>query len=50
MMHADNRRAVAAGLTFRTLEDTARATLEHAQTVEGIGLTPTREAALLGSN
>ena len=50
MMHADNRRAVAAGLTFRTLEDTARATLEHAQTVEGVGLTPAREAALLGSN
>ena len=49
MMHADNRRAVAAGLTFRTLADTARATLEHAQTVESVGLAPAREAELLGS-
>ncbi len=47
MMHADNRRAVAAGLTFRPLEDTIRATIEQAETVEGVGLAPGREAELL---
>ena len=47
MLKADNRRAVAAGLTFRPLEDTVRATLEQADPVEGVGLTPEREAELL---
>jgi 2'-hydroxyisoflavone reductase len=47
MLQADNRRAVAAGLTFRPLEDTVRATLAHAETVEGVGLAPEREAELL---
>jgi 2'-hydroxyisoflavone reductase len=47
MMRADNRRAVAAGLAFRSLEDTARATLELAETVDGVGLAPDREAELL---
>jgi len=50
MLCADNRRAVQAGLTFRPLEEVARATLEQAETVEGVGLTPEREAELLGSN
>jgi 2'-hydroxyisoflavone reductase len=48
MMHADNRRAVDAGLAFRPLEQTASATLELAATVDGVGLTPEREAELLG--
>jgi 2'-hydroxyisoflavone reductase len=44
----DVSRALAAGLTFRPLEETVRDTLEHAATVEGVGLTPEREAELLG--
>ena len=49
-MHgADVSRAVAAGLTFRPLEETVRDTLEHAATVEGVGLTPEREAELLAA-
>jgi 2'-hydroxyisoflavone reductase len=48
MLRADNRRATAAGLTFRPLEDVVRATLEQADTVDGIGLAPEREAELLG--
>jgi 2'-hydroxyisoflavone reductase len=47
MLRADNRRAVAAGLTFRPLEDTILATLADAATVDGVGLAPEREAALL---
>jgi 2'-hydroxyisoflavone reductase len=47
MMRADNRRAIEAGLTFRPLEETARATLELADTVDGVGLAPGREAELL---
>ena len=43
----DVHRALAAGLAFRPLEATIRATLELAETVEGVGLTPAREAALL---
>jgi 2'-hydroxyisoflavone reductase len=50
MLLADNRRAVAAGLTFRPLDETVRATLEQAETVEGVGLAPEREAELLGQN
>jgi 2'-hydroxyisoflavone reductase len=43
----DVSRALAAGLGFRPLEDTVRGTLEEAATVDGIGLSPEREAALL---
>jgi len=46
----DVSRAVATGLTFRPLEDTVRDTLEHAATVEGVGLTPEREAELLAAH
>jgi len=49
MHEADVSRAVAAGLTFRPLEETVRDTLEHAATVEGVGLTPEREAPLLAA-
>jgi 2'-hydroxyisoflavone reductase len=42
-----NERAVAAGLTFRPLEDTARATLADAVTTDDAGLKPEREAELL---
>jgi 2'-hydroxyisoflavone reductase len=45
----DVSRAVAAGLTFRPLEDTVRDTLELAETAEGVGLTPEREAELLAA-
>ena len=44
---ATNARAVAAGLTFRPLEDTIRATLEQAEPVDDVGLAPEREAELL---
>jgi 2'-hydroxyisoflavone reductase len=44
---AANDRAVAAGLTFRTLEDTARATLAEAQPTDDAGMKPEREAELL---
>lgn len=47
MMRADNRRAVAAGLTFRPLEDTIRATLEDAEPTGDAGLKPEREVELL---
>ena len=43
----DVSRALAEGLTFRPLDDTVRATLELADTVDGVGLTPEREAELL---
>jgi 2'-hydroxyisoflavone reductase len=49
MHETDVSRAVAAGLTFRPLEETVRDTLEHAATVEGVGLTPEREAELLAA-
>jgi 2'-hydroxyisoflavone reductase len=42
-----NARAVAAGLTFRPLEDTVQATLAEAATTDDAGLKPEREAALL---
>jgi len=47
MMRTDNRRAVAAGLTFRPIEETVHATLAMAEPVEGVGLTPERERELL---
>jgi 2'-hydroxyisoflavone reductase len=42
-----NERALAAGLTFRPLEDTARDTLAEAATTDDAGLKPEREAELL---
>jgi len=50
MHQVDVSRAVAAGLTFRPLEETVRDTLDHAETVEGVGLTPEREAELLAAH
>jgi nucleoside-diphosphate-sugar epimerase len=47
MMRADVSRAVAAGLTFRPLDETVRGTLESAEPTEDAGLTPERERALL---
>jgi 2'-hydroxyisoflavone reductase len=49
MLAADVSRAVAAGLTFRPLADTIAATLEHAATVDGVGLSPERERELLAA-
>jgi 2'-hydroxyisoflavone reductase len=47
-IHAtDVSRAVAAGLTFRPLEDTVCSTLEWAETTEAAGLKPEREAGVL---
>jgi 2'-hydroxyisoflavone reductase len=43
----ENARAVAAGLTFRPLEETIRATLAEAATSDDAGLKPEREAELL---
>jgi 2'-hydroxyisoflavone reductase len=43
----DVGRAVAAGLAFRPLAETVRDVLDLAEPVEGVGLTPEREAALL---
>jgi 2'-hydroxyisoflavone reductase len=43
----DTSRATAAGLTFRPLDDTVGATLAGAELVEGVGLAPEREQALL---
>jgi 2'-hydroxyisoflavone reductase len=50
MHQIDVSSAMAAGLTFRSLEETVRDTLDHAQTVEGVGLTPEREAELLAAH
>jgi 2'-hydroxyisoflavone reductase len=44
-----NERAVAGGLTFRPLEEVARASLEHARTTDDAGLRPEREAGLLAA-
>ena len=46
---ADVSRAVEAGLTFRPLAETVRDTLDQAETVEGVGLTPEREPELLAA-
>jgi hypothetical protein len=43
----DVRRALAAGLELRPLEDAVRGALEDAETTETAGLTPEREAELL---
>jgi 2'-hydroxyisoflavone reductase len=45
----DVSRALAGGLVFRPLEETVRATIAEAETTEGVGLTPEREAALLAA-
>jgi nucleoside-diphosphate-sugar epimerase len=44
-----NERALAAGLTFRPLEETARATLAGAGTTDEAGLKPERESELLAA-
>jgi len=44
---ADVSRALGAGLAFRALDDTVRATLEHAETSDAAGLTPDRERELI---
>ncbi|HSC51061.1 MAG TPA: NAD-dependent epimerase/dehydratase family protein [Gaiellaceae bacterium] len=49
MLDADVSRAVEAGLTFRPLAETVRDTLALAQRVDGVGLTPEREAELLAA-
>jgi 2'-hydroxyisoflavone reductase len=47
-LHAtDVSRAVAAGLTFRPLDETIRGTLAHAETTKEAGLDPSREAELI---
>jgi len=46
-MEVDTARATTAGLVFRPLDDTVAATLADAELVEGVGLTPEREAELL---
>ena len=46
-LEVDASKAVAAGLTFRPLDETVAATLSDAETVEGVGLTPERERELL---
>lgn len=48
-MEVDTSRATAAGLTFRPLDETVAATLEHAELVQGVGLTPEREQELLAA-
>jgi 2'-hydroxyisoflavone reductase len=45
----DVSRAVAAGLTFRPLEETVAATLADAKTTDTAGLSPAREAELLAA-
>jgi 2'-hydroxyisoflavone reductase len=46
-MEVDASRAIAAGLTFRPLDDTVAATLVDAELVDGVGLNPDRERELL---
>ncbi len=47
-MHGtDVSRAIAAGLTFRPLEDTIRGTLDDAETTDAAGMAPEREQQLL---
>jgi 2'-hydroxyisoflavone reductase len=48
-LETDASRAVAAGLSFRPWEETARVTLTEARLVDGVGLAPEREAALLAA-
>jgi nucleoside-diphosphate-sugar epimerase len=46
-LEVDVSRAIAAGLAFRSLDDTVAATLSSAEVVDGVGLTPERERELL---
>ena len=46
---ASGERALAAGLVHTPVVETIHATLDHAPTVDGVGLTPEREAALLAT-
>jgi 2'-hydroxyisoflavone reductase len=48
-LDADVSLALEARLTFRPLTDTVRDALELAETVDGVGLTPEREAGLLAA-
>jgi 2'-hydroxyisoflavone reductase len=49
-MHmTDVSRAIAAGLTFRPLEDTVSGTLEKAETTDAAGMAPERESELLAA-
>ena len=49
-LHAtDVSRAVAAGLTFRPLDETVRGTLDQAETTGGAGLEPEREAQVIAA-
>jgi len=48
-LDADVSLALEAGLAFRPLTDTVRDALELAETVDGVGLTAEREAALLAA-
>jgi 2'-hydroxyisoflavone reductase len=48
LLEADASRAVAAGLKFRLLEDTVRATLVDAALTDAAGMKPEREEELLG--
>jgi len=45
----DVSRAVAAGLRFRSVDDTVSATLAHTEFMPALGLTPEREAELLAA-
>ena len=47
--HVENARAVAAGLTFRPLVQTALATLAEAETTDEAGMKPERERELLAA-
>jgi hypothetical protein len=49
MLRAPVARARAAGLTYRPLADTIKATLSEAEPVDGVGLTPERERELLAA-
>lgn len=48
-LDADVSKAVAAGLTFRPLEDTIRSALSDAETTDDAGMKPEREAELLAA-
>ena len=49
MNQAEVSKAVAAGLTFRPLDETVRGTLEDAETTDEAGLKPQREHELLAA-
>ena len=47
LLEADSSRAIAAGLTFRPLEETVRGAFEQAELTDAAGMKPEREAELL---